>query len=227
MGGISRAEDRKRIEYRDVFQYHATPSQIGIIKSRILDLASQCIIRNSVGGEFPYINDPTEKLGIKYANDFRAILYYGSFSPHKKRTIADELTWKWSETTGKFIGCPFWSLDAKSMFDREMDKLSNPYLQDAWKLADCLSVSSRNHNQQLTHEHVFPRQWFCKILSSENINDRNELESLFSRLAVGCVVLESEHRRMPNTNNRNNPWKRYQGIITLAKNPATGGEHSV
>jgi hypothetical protein len=141
------------------------------------------------------------------------------------------LAWKWSETTGKFIGCPFWSLSAKTVFDHEIALLHDPSLEDAWKLSQSLGQKIRKIDQQLTHEHVFPKRFFCEILRNyqpTGIQDINALRALFSRLAIGCVVLESEHPpHAPNAwANRDNPWRRYQGI-TLVENPAWPEEHKL
>jgi hypothetical protein len=37
-----------------------------------------------------------------------------------KRTLANELIWKWTEATGKYTGCQFWSARTMSLFDREV-----------------------------------------------------------------------------------------------------------
>jgi hypothetical protein len=223
MGGISSSRTRAAIPFKDVFQHHATPSQIDTMRGRILTLADQCINRHGVDTNFPNINDVAESLSDESRYKFNSVLYCQTFAPAKKRTIADELAWKWSETTGKFIGCPFWSLDAKDLFDRELTK-STTTLQDAWTLAYHLASNARSHNQQITHEHVFPKRRFCEILFSMRTPVAlNELRGLFSHLAVGCVVLESEH---PSNHlaNRDNPWRRYEGI-TLVENLGWPEEH--
>jgi len=173
-----------------------------------------------VDTHLPHIYDKAVSLSYQYRSYFNSVLYCKSFAPAARRTIADELAWKWSETTGKFIGCPFWSVGAKNLFDREVTKYHTRSLQDAWTLAECLASNARNHDQQITHEHVFPKQHFCTILISEGTDNMNELRDLFYGLSIGCVVLESEHRQMPNKANRDNPWRRYEGIITLVENPA-------
>jgi hypothetical protein len=241
MGGISATPIRKSIRYENVFQYHATPSQIAVIQQKIVGLANQCITRRGVDAAFPYINDVTTKLDNKYRKDFTTVLYYGSFTPrYDKRkspgswtgTIADILAWNWSETSGKFIGCTFWSLAAKEMFDREISKKRSPSLEDAWRLAKCLQRrrldgQPRDKTVQLTHEHVFPKKFLCKkLLELQNgICDIDKLRSVFSRLAVGCVVLQSEHPP-DRWADCDNPWRRYrQQGITLVENSAWPPEH--
>lgn len=44
-------------------------------------------------------------------------LHHGVFSLPGKRAVANELIWKWTEATGKYVGCQFWSLEAKELFD--------------------------------------------------------------------------------------------------------------
>jgi hypothetical protein len=226
VGGISRSAFRKTLPFEGIFQHHATPSQIDAIHSRIVDLASRCIARRGIGDKFPHIGDATERLGAEFCREFTSILYCKSFSTHKKLTIADALAWKWSETTGKYVGCPFWSAGAKTVFDRMFTESRGVSLEDAWQTADRLSKSTRPRDQQLTHEHVYPKQFFIQILRGlrpEDVDDTVRLWSLFSRLAVGCVILESEHP--PNSSaNEENPWRRYKGT-TLVANAAWPEEH--
>jgi hypothetical protein len=224
MGDISSSSTRTAIPFKAVFQYHATPSQIETIRGLILTLADQCINRRGADTTFPNISDVAASLSDEYRNKFNSVLYCQTFAPAKKRTIADELAWKWSETTGKFVGCPFWSLNAKNLFNRELAKYSNPTLQNAWTLAYRLASNARSHDQQITHEHVLPKRLFCKILFSMRTPVAlNELRGLFSHLAVGCVVLESEHPAN-HLADRDNPWRRYAGI-TLVENPGWPEEH--
>jgi hypothetical protein len=113
------------------------------------------------------------------------------------RATLDELVWKRSELTGKFCGCPFWSLKARSLFDRrsaEYMKGHTPTLDDAWQLADRLSKQTATIDQRFTHEHVFPRAHLIKLLQELIFPISTILvETMMERLAVGCVILQSEH----------------------------------
>ncbi len=204
MGRISSARVRRDIPFKGVFQCHANASQIDAIKEKILDLANQCIVRHGVNANLPYIDDGTRKLDHEYRRAFTAMLYCDSFAPRDRKsptgwsgTIADILAWKWSEATGKLIGCPFWSVAAKDLFDREKSKRPVPWLEDAWRLAKRLNAKRlygqpRDRTERLVHEHVFPKKFFCKHLLElqKGICDIDKLRGIFSRLAVACVVLE-------------------------------------
>ena len=65
--------------------------------------------------------DPNFYAGMR--EKYGRILYYGVFSLPGKRTLANELIWKWTEATGKYVGCQFWSIDAKAVFDREVESV--------------------------------------------------------------------------------------------------------
>jgi hypothetical protein len=47
-------------------------------------------------------------------------LYYKSFNLREKQILANELIWKWTEATGKYIGCQFWSVEAQDLFNAEL-----------------------------------------------------------------------------------------------------------
>jgi hypothetical protein len=49
-----------------------------------------------------------------------SLLHFGSFNLTKSRTLANELVWKWTEATGKYVGCQFWSRNAKALLDAEV-----------------------------------------------------------------------------------------------------------
>jgi hypothetical protein len=140
------------------------------------------------------------------------------------RATLDELAWKRSELTGKFCGCPFWSVGAKSLFDQRLAdhvKGGTPTLDDAWQVADGISKQTAKIDEKLTHEHVFPRVHLLKVLQEPNvIVTFDHIETLIERLAVGCVVLQSEHILLNSREGTvHNPWLRYKGVIRLAENP--------
>jgi hypothetical protein len=231
--GISSPSTRE-IPFTNIFQCHASPPQIKTIRDRILLLADQCKNRRGMNKDFPHITDMAISLSAQYISDFNSVLYSGlPFKRRKKLTIADELTWKWTELTGKFVGCQFWSLGAARLFNDELkNKYNNPSLEDGWTLAGRLDDRRgpdgrrRPDDQIITHEHVFPIKFFRGILSApERAREINELRQLFSRFAIGCVVLQSEHpSNCPY--DRDNPWRRYRDKgITLAENPNWPDEH--
>jgi hypothetical protein len=210
-----------------IFQHSVTTEQIHQIKSRILDMAARCIDLNNRNRQMFYLRD-LEDDPIQFARDFTSILYYGNFPSGDNWTVADILAWKWSEMTGKYIGCQFWSNDARTLFLQKMDGIEYYTIDYAQNVACNLARRNPDINKKITHEHVFPRSLFCQELQKlfrDTVPERNKIKTLFSRLAIGCVVLESEHRKMKDSSpNRVNPWRRYEGI-TLVENPNWPKEH--
>ena len=135
----------------------------------------------------------------------------------------DALLWKYSELTGKYCGCQFWSDGAKSLFERKLPEHLNgrpSTSRDARRVAACLSKKTQGGNQ-LVHEHVFPRaELRTKLLLDREIpNGSQYLAATIERLAVGCVVLGSEHDLVNRAKGDGiNPWRRYKGKIKLFKN---------
>ncbi len=148
---------------------------------------------------------------------YRRLLHYGAFTLPAERAIANELIWKWTEATGKYVGCQFWSLKAKEVFDLEVAKCDRTTLIGT--LGRELSNRGRPKNVRLTHEHVYPIKDMKQWLQAQKELDQEGVRIHFERQCVGCVVLESEHDRT--SGDHTNPWLRYKAAgITLALNPA-------
>lgn len=160
------------------------------------------------------------------------LLLYGSYNLRGRKNIeatvgeleasVGELIWKYSELTGKYCGCQFWSDGATRLFERKLLEHVNGRLQtsgDARHVADCLS--KKIHGEyQLVHEHVFPRAELLKLLLDRGTPlDSQYLAETIERLAVGCVVLKSEHNLVHRIKGDSiNPWRRYTGKIKLFDN---------
>ncbi len=152
---------------------------------------------------------------------YEALLNYGGFSD--RRSILRELVWKWTEATGKYTGCQFWSLKAKELFDAEVEE------EGGWPitprvascLGDDLSKRSRQKHLKLTHEHVYPIADMIKWLGTKRALTPEEVRKHLDCHGVGCVVLEAEHREIKGRGTDGNPWHRYRTAgIFLAENPA-------
>jgi hypothetical protein len=159
-------------------------------------------------------------------------LVYGTYAPRAGNSVdasLDELHWKYSEVTGKYCGCQFWSERAKFLFESSLLEHANgktPTLKDARDVAKSLSTKARKE-YQLVHEHVFPRAELRKLLDREISFGSQRVAETVQRLAVGCVVLESEHRLVRTTKGVSmNPWRRYAGKeIWLSANPNSSAFH--
>lgn len=157
---------------------------------------------------------------------YGSLLHFGSFNLTKSRTLADELVWKWTEATGKYVGCQFWSRNAKALFDAEVS------LVGGWPIAPALARKierklseksahgvKRPRSSRLTHEHVYPIKDMKQLLHGNTRRTVEEIRGLFEHYCVGCVVLASEHERF--SGDEANPWIRYaKARIKLAGNPA-------
>ena len=105
--GYSTAQVRKTQIFTRVFQHNADPEKSERLRSVICDCIYECVISGKP----------------LYADDFpaRELIYYRSYNLRHnrsdRRNTLDELLWKRSELTGKYIGCPYWSLAAKALFE--------------------------------------------------------------------------------------------------------------
>ncbi len=217
--GFSRAKERANIAFTGVFQHHTEIQKLQELRNAIIDSIYRCI---------------TSRMAI---NDF-PVPYYGSYNVRPTtsdavRNCLDELLWKRSELTGKYIGCPYWSVSAKALFDAELATLRKSVtLEDAWKIARGLQKRGvTERRSQLTHEHVFPRKTLVEMLAKQGgTTTPEEVEVLIERFAIGCVILESEHPRTPDSTSirkfLENPWLRYSETgIKLVENPAWPPKH--
>ena len=195
-----------------VFQYQAEISIENVRKS-LVDMIRQCL---ESGGP------------ITKAEFDRTIpeLHYGTYPLRAGKNIdtsLDALLWKYSELTGKYCGCQFWSEGAKRLFEEKLSEHANgrkPTPDDARRVAAILSKKIRGE-QQLVHEHVFPRAELRKRLLSDRdtLLASGLLAVTLERIAIGCIVLRSEDRLLKNRDrDYDNPWRRYTGRIKLAEN---------
>jgi hypothetical protein len=168
--------------------------------------------------------DPNVYKALKRKYD--SLLHFGSFNLTKSRSVAYELIWKWTEATGKYVGCQFWSRSAKRLFDAEVSLAGGwPITQaTAKEIQRRLSEKSTNGAKRLptarlTHEHVYPIKNMKQLLYWNAKRTTDEIRGIFDRYCVGCVVVESEHDRL--SGDDTNPWNRYaKAGIVLADNPA-------
>jgi hypothetical protein len=211
----------------DVFQHNAQPHAVEALRSAVAhDIHYIC---NAVSG-FDRVNsnDVDDNFYNSLKEKYDSLLYYGSFNLRisSKRHLANELIWKWTEATGKYTGCQFWSKKAKALFDSQV--LSAGGWPISRKLANTIGEKlgakrradgeNRSTNIRLTHEHVYPIKDMKTLIRGMNRPGLTEIRELFDRQCVGCVVLESEHDR--HCGDATNPWTRYAaGGVILADNP--------
>ena len=153
-------------------------------------------------------------------------LHYGTYPTRAEKNMdssLDALLWKYSELTGKYCGCPFWSDGARRRFEGKLLEYTNgriPTSNDARHIAYYLK--KKIHNEyQLVHEHVFPRAELRKrlLLDRDTLLAAGSLAETLERTAIGCIVLRSEDKQLKNDErDYNNPWLRYRGKLKLVEN---------
>jgi hypothetical protein len=185
----------------DVFQHFAEQTDTQL-KATILKVIYRSI--NRADDDYPSMEDTLQKVDPHYFKELRDSicpnLYYGSFNLTKTRTLSHEIVWKWTEATGKFVGCQFWSISAKHLFDEALRGLceNRATFDRAWNLAVHLSSVKQFGRQALNHEHVLPIATVRKMLLQPSLyaqftSSEARLREFFERAVVGCVMLKQEH----------------------------------
>lgn len=138
----------------------------------------------------------------------------------RKREPIGQASWKWSELTGKYLGCQFWSKEALRVASGFVNGLGGASLKRTLEEA-----SRSKHVESIQHEHVFPREsWTARmkpLVGRGEPPSESDLEVLLDRLCVGCIVTKAEHREVGRRAGVfENPWLRYRGTtIRLLPNP--------
>jgi hypothetical protein len=206
-------QSRMQIEIaHNVFRHKADSAKVDGLRDAVVDDIYNLLRKPMVFSKFhaSYLSpDEWAQMREKY----KSLLEYGRLN---KRLLANELIWKWTEATGKYLGCQFWSLKAKELFDREVASNADPKVVEKM-----LQSKLRRDDAKITHEHVYPIKDVTLWLDMRRETlDRDEIRIHLERLCVGCVVLESEHKKM-GVSDHKNPWIRYKEAgVALAANPA-------
>jgi hypothetical protein len=222
-------------DFNNVFQHFADDT-VGQLKTTILATIWRSINRED--DDYPRMEDTLQTVSPRHFKDLRGSicpnLYYGSFNLTKTRTLSHEIVWKWTEASGKFVGCQFWSINAKKLFDEELRRRfgNTPTFDRAWNLAIDLSSTTRYGRQALNHEHVLPIATIRKVLLKPTLyaqfaNSEARLKEFFERAVVGCIMLKEEHDAIHSRpENWDNSWLRYKGSsIKLMWNPNWSDVH--
>ena len=200
----------------NVFHHDADPGKLKELREAVVADVYILLRKPVVFGKINASGLSADELA-QMRERYRRLLHYGAFALPGERAIANELIWKWTEATGKYVGCQFWSLKAKEVFDLEAAKCDRTTMIGT--LERELSKKGRPKNVRLTHEHVYPIKDMKEWLQAQKELDQDGVRIHFERQCVGCVVLESEHERT--SGDHTNPWLRYKKAgITLALNPA-------
>ncbi|MBM3988587.1 MAG: hypothetical protein FJ294_11605 [Planctomycetes bacterium] len=139
----------------------------------------------------------------------------------ERREPIGQVSWKWSELSGKYIGCPFWSTEAL----RVVVGLDERWPGRTPKRV-CERVSKGYFLESIQHESVFPRlEWVARLqalVGTASIPSEPDLEALLDRFSVGCVLTRTQVDEVAaRPSNADNPWLRFQGTsIRLLPNSA-------
>lgn len=207
------------VPFRDVFHHAADNAEQ--LRNRIVRDIDQCIANARYVDAHPRLNDGRRHLSPalyeRLTSAYNPLLYHGALG--LTNDLSDCLIWKWTEATGKYIGCPFWSQRAKALFDAaSAGYVSSLNLRKAVNVGISLSRRSRPEDSRIAHEHVYPKRFLRRLLSDL----KEDVRDVLDRLCVGCVVLQSEHVDIDRLGSPNieNPWMRYAPAgIKLADNP--------
>jgi hypothetical protein len=207
-------------QLKSVFDHDADPVMVNALRDSVIDdllfLHEKYPHFSRVGAADLHPAD-YEQMRRKYQN----LLHYGVFSLPAKRAAVNELIWKWTEATGKYVGCQFWSVGAHLLFDSAVRECGGWPItaKTARRIEQTLSEWSRAVECRLTHEHVYPIKDMKRWLGARTNPTREDFRIHLERQCVSCVLLESEHDR--SEGNDANPWLRYKKAgIRLVSNPA-------
>jgi hypothetical protein len=208
-----------------VFDHDAGPNIVEALRSAVVQDICRLVNSYSNFGKVT-VADLEPEVYKQLREKYPPLLHFGYFGLPVGRCLANELIWKWTEATGKYTGCQFWSVRARVLFDKEVRASGGWPITS--KLAEVIEekLSARTEggnakppNAKLTHEHVYPIKDLKILLRSKDRSTPESVRQLFDSLCVGCVILESEHDRL--RGHDQNPWLRYKNAgIRLVDNPA-------
>lgn len=111
------------------------------------------------------------------------------------RELCSMLIWKFSEASGKYNGCRYWSKGA---------------LASKAKHGKAVTSANRVGDDALRHEHLFPRRQLIDKLFMLRAPTEERVTKLLNRLNVGVVVTLREHKTLAADGDLKDPWKRYR-----------------
>ena len=128
--------------------------------------------------------------------------YYDKFCAKVMAELFSIFFWKYTEASGKYAGCRYWSVKAAS--------------------------SRATKDAPLRHEHLVPRKILVDMFFKLREDELHKVEELFRRYCIGVVVTAEEDRllnkaglrqKMPVGDWLENPWVRYAHVeIKIARN---------
>ena len=140
---------------------------------------------------------------LRYRHQEMQKPYYDKFCAKVMAELFSIFFWKYTEASGKYAGCRYWSVKAAS-----------------------LRVTK---DRALRHEHLVPRKVLVGMFFKLREDELHKIEELFRLYCIGVVVTVEEDRllnkaglrqKMPVGDWLENPWVRYAHVgIKIARNP--------
>lgn len=128
-----------------------------------------------------------------------SIILNSELSYGTKYCVAFEITWVWSEFSGKHEGCKYWSEEACKVWEQQKPSVKG-----------------------LIHEHLVPRKVLIHKLFSEINPSEQTIFNILDKFCIGVVVTKDEDSALNNAGLRSampsgwsgkDPWERYTNII--------------
>ncbi len=122
------------------------------------------------------------------------------------------LLWKYTEASGKYVGCPYWSVKAKESFE----DTSNG------------ATSSMPPSKKLRHEHLVPRKILTDMFFSLDDISPESVLYIFQKYCIGVVITAEEDvllnkaglkQKMPEARWLDDPWTRYKNVGIIVCQP--------
>lgn len=115
-------------------------------------------------------------------NDVEIILKSKELSEYAKKAILDKIMWKWTEFSGKYKGCYYWS-------EKALEEYENS------------NKTSKFCEANFRHEHVVPKKVIISyLLDKKNLNsiDVQFISKLFNKILIATVVTKCENDKKLN-----------------------------
>lgn len=131
-----------------------------------------------------------QELSVDVAKVLCSDLHHGT-----QFAVLKEVTWVWTEFTGKFNGCHYWTAAALRRFKRE---------------------SSR---KRLRHEHVVPKKVVIEMLFALDKPTAEKVRTILDKFLIGVVVTKEQDARLNAEYGKSMPPEFYDESSPLYQDP--------
>lgn len=146
--------------------------------------------------------------------DFETVCLTKVISKQAVYDMAWRTSWEWTDNTGAYIGCQYWTEDAlKILFEDFYSSNIDAFIGR--------KALSKNVDGKVIHEHIVPRNYFINYIMSCYDNKKAPKEENLNKM-MACIVTKEEDKIlsengykqvMPNNIKEleavENPWQRY------------------